>query len=80
MNSYADHCSIPEINRPFWFASVSRGQLEASILESLTWFRVHQPHPRDLRTHMGSCQNYGPCLGTRNNRCRVIRRTPKKGP
>ena len=24
---------------------------------------------------MGSCQNYGPCLGTLNIRCRIILRT-----
>ena len=26
---------------------------------------------------MGSCQNYGPFLGTLNNRCRIILRTQK---
>ena len=26
---------------------------------------------------MGSCQNYGPFLGTLNNRCRIIIRTQK---
>ena len=26
---------------------------------------------------MGSCQNYGPFLGTLNNRCRIIRGTQK---
>ena len=26
---------------------------------------------------MGSCQNYGPFLGTLNIRCRIIIRTPK---
>ena len=26
---------------------------------------------------MGSCQNYGPCLGTQNIRGRIILRTPK---
>ena len=26
---------------------------------------------------MGSCQNYGPCLGTLNTRCRTIVRTQK---
>ena len=28
--------------------------------------------------HVGSCQNYGPDLGTLNNRCRIILGTPKK--
>ena len=28
-------------------------------------------------THMGSCQNYGPSLGTLNNRCRIIIGTQK---
>ena len=27
--------------------------------------------------HMGSCQNYGPFLGTLNNRCRIIIGTQK---
>ena len=27
--------------------------------------------------HMGSCQNYGPFLGTLNNRCRIIIGTRK---
>ena len=27
--------------------------------------------------HVGSCQNYGPFLGTLNNRCRIIIGTPK---
>ena len=27
--------------------------------------------------HVGSCQNYGPFLGTLNNRCRTILGTPK---
>ena len=27
--------------------------------------------------YMGSCQNYGPFLGTLNNRCRIIIRTQK---
>ena len=27
---------------------------------------------------MGSCQNYGPFLGTLNNRCRIILGTPKE--
>ena len=27
---------------------------------------------------MGSCQNYGPVLGTLNNRCRIILGTPKR--
>ena len=27
--------------------------------------------------HVGSCQNYGPFLGTLNNRCRIIIRTQK---
>ena len=27
--------------------------------------------------HMGGCQNYGPCLGTLNIRCRIIIRTQK---
>ena len=27
--------------------------------------------------YMGSCQNYGPFLGTLNNRCRTILRTQK---
>ena len=30
--------------------------------------------------HMGSCQNYGPFLGTLNNRCRTILRTQKGDP
>ena len=29
-----------------------------------------------LYIYMGSCQNYGPFLGTLNNRCRIILRTP----
>ena len=29
---------------------------------------------------MGSCQNYGPFLGTLNSRCRILLRTPKKDP
>ena len=28
-------------------------------------------------TYMGSCQNYGPFLGTLNNRCHIIIGTPK---
>ena len=35
------------------------------------------PNPRDLRTHMDGCQNYGPFLGTLNNRCRIILGTQK---
>ena len=27
---------------------------------------------------MGGCQNYEPLLGPLNNRCRIIRRTPKR--
>ena len=26
---------------------------------------------------MGSCQNYGPFLGTQNNRCRIVLETQK---
>ena len=26
---------------------------------------------------MGGCQNYGPFVGTLNNRCRIKKRTPK---
>ena len=29
------------------------------------------------RGHMGGCQNYGPFLGTLNNKCRIIIRTQK---
>ena len=29
------------------------------------------PNPKAQGTHMGSCQNYGPFLGTLNNRCRI---------
>ena len=28
--------------------------------------------------HMGGCQNYGPCLGPLNTRCRIIPRDPKR--
>ena len=28
-------------------------------------------------SHVGGCQNYGPCLGTLNIRCRIIIRTQK---
>ena len=28
-----------------------------------------------MKNHMGGCQNYGPFLGTLNNRCRIILRT-----
>ena len=28
--------------------------------------------------YMGSCNNYGPFLGTLNNRCRIIIGTPKR--
>ena len=31
-----------------------------------------------LHIHMGGCQNYGPFLGTLNNRCRIIVGTQKK--
>ena len=27
---------------------------------------------RSCKTHMGSCQNYGPFLGTLNIRCRIM--------
>ena len=30
-----------------------------------------------LRVHVGSCQNYGPFLGTLNKRCRIIIGTQK---
>ena len=30
---------------------------------------------KDFKSHLGSCQNYGPFLGTLNIRCRVIIRT-----
>ena len=36
------------------------------------------PDPmRSSGHHMGGCQNYGPLLGTLNNRCRIIIRTQK---
>ena len=34
--------------------------------------------PRGLEGYLGSCQNYGPFLGTLNNRCRIIKGTPKR--
>ena len=38
------------------------------------------PKPQTLITviHLGGCQNYGPFWGTRNTRCRIILRTPKR--
>ena len=33
--------------------------------------------PRAQEDYMGGCQNYGPFLGTLNNRCRNILRTQK---
>ena len=32
---------------------------------------------KDFKSHLGSCQNYGPFLGTLNIRCRIIIRTQK---
>ena len=34
-------------------------------------------HGSTFRLYMGSCQNYGPFLGTLNIRCRIIIRTQK---
>ena len=34
--------------------------------------RVVTPRVQVSNNHMGGCQNYGPFLGTLNNRCRII--------
>ena len=36
------------------------------------------PSAEVARLHVGGCQNYGPFLGTLNNRCRIILGTQKR--